>query len=172
MWNDDDEGGGCACECPRGDWSDVNDHASDGLDALVLCLARFVMVGHAGAGAVALEEGLASAIDLLGAGDGPVVFGHVLALVRGLRLDRRQDFEFLGTRCRSVSADDAALMALVGAARRLDESGFVAATAALTGSGDGRRLASAARTLAGVLGAPLTPSETPRAAATHKPTRH
>jgi hypothetical protein len=123
----------------------VAEVCGDDADVLALSVARFVASGYMTSDVACWDAAFDGAERLLGPSEGGRLVSGVVGIMRALRAEREGDWQFMPATCCRVTANECALVALIGRGRRRlwDEVGRDAA--AITGRTEAPRLVAAIR---------------------------
>lgn len=105
------------CDCGESDWLSVRNLGFDPLHRLVLDLHRCCCGGYSTKDLRLWDFALFIAMNELGVDHGAAIHGHILALVKMMRMERLGTFDFLTIRCSKITPDERELMAAIKLAR-------------------------------------------------------
>ncbi|WP_336486686.1 hypothetical protein [Methylobacterium nigriterrae] len=129
----------------------VGEVCGDDADVLALSVARFVASGYLTSDVACWDAAFDGAERLLGAAEGGRLVSGVVGIVRALRAEREGDWQFMPATCCRVTANECALVALIGRGRRRLWDEVRRDAAAITGRAEAPRLVAAVRDAADTL---------------------
>jgi hypothetical protein len=134
---------------------DVDDLGLQACERSVLKSFRHICLGYASHSARGWDAAFDESEKTFGCTDGPLVTARLAALIRAVRVERSEPFDFLSPHCQScakrLSASEWVLFSLVKAARLHDSQGLIRSAVELTKSSEPRLTIMAALALGAVL---------------------
>ena len=116
---------------------------TDEAEVLALAVIRFIAAGYMTGDVACWDAGHACAEEMLGPAEGPRLVATMASVMRALRAEREQPWQFMPATCCRVTRDEASLIQAFGLARRGKHDALTAASARITGRPTAPRLAAA-----------------------------
>ncbi len=123
--------------------SKLTETCTDQVEVLALSVTRFIAAGYMTGDVACWDAGHACAEEMLGPAEGPRLVAAMASVMRALRAEREEPWQFMPATCCRVTRDEVSLIQAFGLARRGEHDALTAASARITGRPTAPRLAAA-----------------------------